>query len=182
MAAPWLRRWRRLSPLFLASSTGKHIQRSETKTTTRPDVMASVSSLFQSAIKTVGLRVAMALFLGALLAATSPAARAAGETRTWTTDAVALCVQAAAIVLLVYVSVARDLNRGTLRPAPQRRKCQKKEKKQKRRCAAREDSALLRFRAFLSLCLSIFFASVLTVMADLFASFFFLLGSGDISP
>lgn len=79
--------------------------------------MASVSSLFQSAIKTVGLRVAMALFLGALLAATSPAARAAGDTRTWTADAVALCVQAAAVVLLVYVSVARDLNRGTLRPA-----------------------------------------------------------------
>ncbi|ATE82493.1 hypothetical protein pdul_cds_356 [Pandoravirus dulcis] len=76
--------------------------------------MASVSSLFQSAIKTMGVRVAMALFLGALLAAMSPAARAAGETRTWTTDAVALGVQAAAVVLLVYVSVARDLNRDAV--------------------------------------------------------------------
>lgn len=135
--------------------------------------MASVSSLFQSAIKTMGLRVAMALFLGALLAAMSPAARAAGETRTWTTDAVALGVQAAAVVLLVYVSVARDLNRGTLRPTPpppqRRRRCQKKTKKRKDVARPEEARPLSRFRAFFS-----FFLSCLFSCLSRLISFFFL--------
>ncbi|AVK74720.1 hypothetical protein pqer_cds_298 [Pandoravirus quercus] len=71
------------------------------------------TTLPYGAIGTIALRTAVALFLGVLLMTTSQPTHVSGP-HTWIADGMALCAQGAAVVLLVYVSVVRDLDRDAV--------------------------------------------------------------------